>query len=165
MLANASLPLTFWPEAFVIATYLINRLPSPQTHNLSPFELVYHQKPDYSFLKVFGCECFPYLRPFKPQKLNFKSEHYIFLGYSPNHKGYKCLNSSGKVYISKNVVFNESVFPYASLTTPIPSHNCVSPTLTNAVPSIPLITSASPTPPQNAQNVSHSTFSNYDTCY
>ena len=113
MLANASLPLSFWPEACITATYIINRLPSQQTQNKSPFELIYDQQPDYSFLKVFGCECFPYLRPFQHQKLNFKLEPCLFLGYSPNHKGYKCLSTSGRLYISRNVIFNETVFPYA----------------------------------------------------
>ena len=54
MLANASLPLSFWPDAFTTATYLINRLPSLQTQNQYPHELLFHQQPDYSFLKVFA---------------------------------------------------------------------------------------------------------------
>lgn len=32
------------------------------------------------------------------------------------HKGYKCLDvQSGRIYISRDVVFDESVFPFASL--------------------------------------------------
>ncbi|KAA3481772.1 Retrovirus-related Pol polyprotein from transposon TNT 1-94 [Gossypium australe] len=36
-------------------------------------------------------------------------------GYSPMHYGYKCLDKDfGKVYISKHVVFNKHVFPFAT---------------------------------------------------
>jgi hypothetical protein len=38
-----------------------------------------------------------------------------FLGYSNQHKGFKCLDpSDGRVYISRDV-FDEAVFPFASL--------------------------------------------------
>jgi hypothetical protein len=37
----------------------------------------------------------------------------IFLGYSQFHKGFKCLEpKSGRVYISRDVIFDESVFPF-----------------------------------------------------
>lgn len=34
---------------------------------------------------------------------------------TPSHKGHKCLNSDGRVYISKDVLFNEYRFPYPHL--------------------------------------------------
>jgi hypothetical protein len=40
----------------------------------------------------------------------------FFLGYSSLHKGFKCLEpSSGRVYISRDVVFDEIVFPFNEL--------------------------------------------------
>ena len=39
-----------WGEADLTVVYTINHLPSPTTHNKSPFELLYDKLPDYSFL-------------------------------------------------------------------------------------------------------------------
>lgn len=39
----------------------------------------------------------------------------LFLGYSTSHKGYKCLFPSGRLFISKDVIFNESRFPDTEL--------------------------------------------------
>ena len=39
----------------------------------------------------------------------------MFLGYSLSHKGYKCLFSSGKIFISKDAIFNENQSPYPTL--------------------------------------------------
>ena len=40
----------------------------------------------------------------------------MFLGYSAQHKGVKCLDVSiGRVYISRDVVFDETKFPFADL--------------------------------------------------
>jgi hypothetical protein len=42
----------------------------------------------------------------------FRSKHCIFLGYSTNQRGYRCLDPiSRKVYVSSHVVFDESRFP------------------------------------------------------
>ncbi|XP_019435087.1 PREDICTED: uncharacterized protein LOC109341601 [Lupinus angustifolius] len=114
LLTHANLPLTFWEYAFTTAVYLINRLPTPSLKNTSPYFLLYNTKPDYTFLKVFGCACFPLLRPYNNHKLQLRSSQCTFLGYSSMHKGYKCLSKEGRLYISKDVVFNENIFPYAS---------------------------------------------------
>jgi hypothetical protein len=40
----------------------------------------------------------------------------VFLGYSPIHKGFKCLDiPTGHVYISRDVIFDKNVFPFANL--------------------------------------------------
>lgn len=37
------------------------------------------------------------------------------IGYSPLHKGYKCLDSTGKICIAQHVKFNESEFLFSEL--------------------------------------------------
>jgi hypothetical protein len=103
------MPLTYWDDAFLTASFLINQLPSPVTQNKSPFELLFNKSPDYNFLKVFGCACWPHLRHYNQHKLAFRSQLCAFLGYSLNHKGYRCLHiPSGCIYISLNVIFDET---------------------------------------------------------
>ncbi|KAG8480506.1 hypothetical protein CXB51_024662 [Gossypium anomalum] len=66
--------------------------------------------PIYDHLRVFGCCCFPYLRPFLKYKLEFRTQPSTFLGYSSQHKGYYCLTQSGKILISRHIVFDEKRF-------------------------------------------------------
>ena len=112
LLAQSHLHTKYWVDAFNTAVYLINRLPTPILHNVSPFFKLLQIQPNYSLLKVFGCSCFPLLRPYNAHKLLFRSKKCIFLGYSANHRGYRCLDpSNSRIYISRNVVFNETSFP------------------------------------------------------
>uniref|UniRef100_A0A2N9G068 Integrase catalytic domain-containing protein n=1 Tax=Fagus sylvatica TaxID=28930 RepID=A0A2N9G068_FAGSY len=114
MLFHARLPKNLWIEAFMTAVYLINRLPSSTIAMATPFFKLHGVNPDYNSLKVFGCRCFPYLRDYAKNKFEPKSYPCIFLGYSPIHKGYRCLHSPTKrVYLSRHVVFDEDIFPYA----------------------------------------------------
>lgn len=52
LLAHASMPLTFWDEAFLTATYLINMLPSKVINHETPVQRLLHTKPDYSSLSL-----------------------------------------------------------------------------------------------------------------
>lgn len=113
------IPLTYWAEAFHTTNYLINRLPTKVLKLVSPYTKLFQRDPTYEFLKVFGCACFPYLRPYNNNKLQFRSRKCIFLGYSLNQLGYRCLDlHTGRVFLSKHVIFYESSFPYTSLCSP-----------------------------------------------
>jgi hypothetical protein len=110
------MPLKFWEDAFIAATYLINRTPSRVINFETPLERLFQQKPDYSSLRIFGCACWPNLRPYNAHKFQFRSTRCVFLGYSPLHKGFKCLDPpTGRVYISRDVTFDENIFPLAQL--------------------------------------------------
>jgi hypothetical protein len=64
---------------------------------------------------VFGCLCFPHIRPYNQHKFQQRSSPCVYLGVSPQHKGHKCLDNNGRVYISKDVIFHEFQFPYNKL--------------------------------------------------
>ena len=105
----------FWDEAVCTTVYLINSLPTPLLQNRSPYNLVYSQEPSYSLLRNFGCTCYPCLRPYATSKLDSRSEKCVFLGYSAFHLGYRCLSlTSGKLYISQDVIFSKHDYPYKS---------------------------------------------------
>ena len=93
--------------------YLINRLPTKILKIRSPYHLVYNQEPDYNLLKSFGCTCYPSLRSYTTSKLDSRSKRCVFLGYSVFHSGYRCLSlTSGKLYISRDVIIIENTYPY-----------------------------------------------------
>lgn len=110
LFAQSHLPKTFWVETFNTAIYLINRLPTTVLDYRSPFQVLLNETPDYSFLRTFGCACYPCLITI--HKLLFHSKRCIFLWYCANHRGYRCLDpSTNRVYLIWHVVCDELQFP------------------------------------------------------
>ena len=126
LLAQANLSFQYWWDAFHTAVFHINRLPTPVLKNQTPYEKLFKHKADYSFLKCFGCLCYPFLRDYNKHKFDFHSSKCIFIGYSPSHKGYKCLHPSDRVYIVKHVTFDETCFPSTLLDDKLNTSPCVS---------------------------------------
>lgn len=69
LLHNASLPLSFWSYAFSTTIYLINRLSTPILKLKSAYESLCQSTPNYTKLRVFGCLCFLFFKPYK-KKIN-----------------------------------------------------------------------------------------------
>jgi hypothetical protein len=86
----------------------------------TPYFALYDTTPTYDHLRVFGCACYPNTSATAPHKLSPRSTRCLFLGYSPDHKGYQCLDlASHRIIISRHVVFDEDVFPLAGPSPPI----------------------------------------------
>ena len=119
LLIQASLPPRFWAESLHTATYLLNRLPSTASPAPTPHHALFGTPPRYDHLRVFGCACYPNTSATASHKLAPRSTRCVFLGYSPDHKGYRCFDlTSRRVLISRHVVFDESDFPYSTSSTP-----------------------------------------------
>jgi hypothetical protein len=107
LLAHLGLSNKYWVDAFLTSVYIINRLPTPIVNHCSPYAKLYGKDPNYSLLRVFGCKCFPLLRPYTANKLEYRSKFCIFLGYS--YACYCCLDPfTDRVYLSRHVVFDEN---------------------------------------------------------
>ena len=68
---------------------------------------------------MFGCMCYAYIPEVnKKGKLSNKAEKLCFIGYSLQTKGYRLFDeSTSKVLVHRDVIFNESDFQYDSSNT------------------------------------------------
>ncbi|PKU87110.1 Retrovirus-related Pol polyprotein from transposon TNT 1-94 [Dendrobium catenatum] len=131
LLIQASIPQHLWVDTLLTAAYLINQLPSSNTHHKSPYELLFGKTPSYERLRIFGCLCYPWLKPYSSNKLAPLSIPCVFIGYASAQKGYRCLDlKTNRIYTSCHVIFNESVFPYATYQSSQPTPLSITPNTT-----------------------------------
>lgn len=97
----------------------------------SLFLVLYGIYSKYDYFRVFGYYCYPYLRPYNKNKLEFRFFPCTFLGYSTQHKGYQCLNPERLLVDSQHVVFDEGKFLSAS---PDVAQNSTDKCVTTCVP-------------------------------
>jgi hypothetical protein len=115
LLIQASLPRRYWAEGLHTATYLLNHLPTMAIQATCPHVALFGSAPSYMHLCVFGCMCYPKTTTTTPHKLSSRSTRCVFLGYSTDHKGYRCLDlSTNRLIISRHVIFDEDSFPRAA---------------------------------------------------
>jgi hypothetical protein len=115
LLIQSFLPRRYWAEGLHTPTYLLNRLPTMMTQATCPHLALFGSMPSYEHLCVFGCMCYPNMSATAPHKLSPRSTRCVFLGYSADHKGYRCLDLSiNRLIVSRHVVFDENSFPHAA---------------------------------------------------
>jgi hypothetical protein len=109
---QANLPLIFWGECILSTVHIINRIPTPILSNKTPYECLI-STPNYSHLQIFGCLCFASTLTRNRSKFDSRAKPCVFIGYPYKIKGYKLFDLSTKtIFISRDVIFHESVFPY-----------------------------------------------------
>jgi hypothetical protein len=118
LLIQASLPGRHWAEGLHTATYLLNRLPTTAIQAVCPHLALFGSAPSYEHLRVFGCTCYTNRSATAPHKLSPRSTRCVILGYSVEHKVYRCLDlSTNHLIISRHVVSDDN-FLLAALTSP-----------------------------------------------
>lgn len=110
---HASLPISIWVKIFLVVVYLINRIPLFTLSFKSPYKTLFGKHANCSGIKILGCRCFPCLQDYKKNKFNAKFFPRVFIGYSPLHKRYRCLNPMTKCgYIFRHKIFDKTAFPF-----------------------------------------------------
>lgn len=121
---HAHLPIKFWGDCLLTATYIINRLPNSILQFKTPYEQLLGHPPSYNHLKVLGCLCFASTPSHNRDKFSARAQKCIFIGYPFGKKAYKLYNlSTHQVIHSRDVSFYEHIFPFQtpSLTSISPS--------------------------------------------
>ena len=109
MLADPQLPAKYWDYALAAAVWIKNRTATRSLQNgITPFEVFWKKKPDLSYLRVFGSPCYVHVDASLRQKLDSRVIKCLFIGYSDNHKAWKCLDlKTGRELITITASFNE----------------------------------------------------------
>ncbi|OMO87137.1 Integrase, catalytic core [Corchorus capsularis] len=110
---QANLPIRFWGECVLTATYIINRLPSKVINNKTPFEMLFGKKPEYDHLRVFGCLVYAHDNSKRGDKFSERGKPCVFVGYPNGQKGYRVYDlKEKKFYTSRDVTFFENIYPF-----------------------------------------------------
>jgi len=107
LLSNAQLDKSFWAEALIYSSYLMNRLSSSAIVGKTLLKIwLGGVAQGYDLLRIFG---YPIYFCIKKDKLDPQTKKSVFFGIKINLKGYKLLDSKNKKFIlSKYVTFDEA---------------------------------------------------------
>ena len=110
MLAESELPAKYWADAVQTMVYVQNLLPNFRQPKTIPAELWTGQHQDILHLCPFGCTSYAYVPlDLNLSKLNPRSVKTALLGYF-GYNRYKLLDkSTGAVFKSRDIIFEEEI--------------------------------------------------------
>lgn len=97
LIFKTKVPKYLWGEVILIATYLINQMPSKVFQFQTPSDFFLKCFPTSRIsinipLKIFGCTAFVHIYNHNCEKLDPRARNFVFVCYCPTQKGYKCLD-------------------------------------------------------------------------
>ena len=99
MLAHADMSNSYWGEAVLTTTYLMNRLTtSALQEDKTLYEMWYEKRPDTSHLQVIGCVEYAHIPDCERQKLDKMAKQLILVGYCKNFRGYSSIMKALRGY-------------------------------------------------------------------
>lgn len=112
LLFQSELPVSYWGECVLTATYLIDKILSSILNNTSSFEKLQGFAPSYDHLRSFGFLCFSTTQKVSRDKFHSIFIPSLFFGNPAGKKGYKFLSlDKFTIFFSRNVVFHKHIFP------------------------------------------------------
>jgi hypothetical protein len=115
LLFQSKLPHIFWAHVVGHAVHIINKLPTPFLSNKSTYQVLHNCLPDIDSLRVFGSLCYATTLQNNRKKLDSRSRKCVYLGFRVGVKGHTLFDLQyGEIFISRDVVFFEHIFPYHS---------------------------------------------------
>ena len=88
MVKSPLLPIGFWLEAIMCATYVLKSYPTKALQSITPYEAWHGKEPSIAHLHVFGSLMHSLVLVQQCKKLDNKAVKCIFVGYSFESKGY-----------------------------------------------------------------------------
>jgi len=109
-MAESGLPLKYWANTIQTVIYTKNLMPNNQQPKTIPAELWSGLHQDISHFQPFSCTTYAHVPlDLNLPKLNPRSVKTVLLGYF-GHNSYKLLDkSTGKVFKSQDIIFEERV--------------------------------------------------------
>ena len=121
MILSVKLPLNLWRYALLTACHVHNRIHFKNI-KLSPYELWNGRKPNFEYIKVWGCLAFYRVVDPKGTKLGPRAMKSVFVGYAKNLKAYRLLGLSSNIVVeSRDVEFIVDKFSKDSMDALIPT--------------------------------------------
>lgn len=108
MIFDANLEKPYWAEAMNFAAYILNHSVNSVLVTKTPEEIWSGNKVDVSHLRIFGCPVMVHVPKQKRYKLDKVSSKILFMGFTDDTKGFRCIDPiTKKVCNSRDVVFIE----------------------------------------------------------